>query len=166
MFCCPRALNRGEKTPEGWKQGASIPGVRYLWDRKQASDGTSSLGFRKTANRYFPIAAWTHSVERSGKLPALTLSAQVKARKASKAVIDVLFIDEGGDWIKHEWAAYIGQKQAADPLANHDWKRYSGSVMIPDNAQQIVVGLQMYGPGQVWFDELEVHYTNDVSESE
>ncbi|MEZ6148278.1 MAG: hypothetical protein R3B91_23165 [Planctomycetaceae bacterium] len=37
------------------------------------------------------------------------MTAQVKASKAAKAVLDVLFLDDKGEWIKHEWAAFIGQ---------------------------------------------------------
>lgn len=148
----------GEKVPTSWKQGPPIPGVKYVWDKQQASDGTRSLGFRKQANRFFPIAAWSRSIERTGDLPAVRVTANVKASKAAKAIMDVIFLDDKGEWIKHEWAVYIGQKKPGDPRANHDWKAYTGTVEIPENTQKIVIGLQMYGPGEVWFDELEVAY--------
>ncbi|MEZ6148279.1 MAG: hypothetical protein R3B91_23170 [Planctomycetaceae bacterium] len=40
--------------------------MKYVWDKKQASEGQRSLGFHKQANRFFPIAAWSRSIEQLG----------------------------------------------------------------------------------------------------
>jgi RNA polymerase sigma-70 factor (ECF subfamily) len=84
----------------------------------------------------------------------------VKAERVTKAILDVAFLDENGKWISHEWAAYIGQKNDGDPLANHDWKEYAGRVKIPKEAKKIQIGLQIYGPGKVWFDEVRAEYVD------
>ncbi len=56
-----------------------------------------------------------------GDFPCLAVSAQVKAAKMSKAVLDVVFLDKDGQWISHHWAAYIGGKEPGDPPAgNHE----------------------------------------------
>jgi tetratricopeptide (TPR) repeat protein len=149
------SFEEGTDAPYGWEKGQAVPGVSYIWDRRQGSDGKSSLGFEKTVQRYFPIAQWTRKVEYSGDAKELEIKAQVKAEKVTKAIIDALFLDKGSEWIKHEWVSYIGQKQESDPLADHDWKEYSGKVSIPEGTKYIVFGLQMYGPGKVWFDEFE-----------
>ncbi len=81
----------------------------------------------------------------------------MKAKDAGKAVIDVQFFDAQGASL-HEWAAYIGAKEAGDPPANHDWKEYGGMVKIPKGTKTIAVVLQMYGPGKVWFDEVKAEY--------
>jgi RNA polymerase sigma-70 factor (ECF subfamily) len=60
--------------------------------------------------------------------------------------------------ISHEWAAYIGAKEAKDMPAQHDWKEYQGQVKIPAKAKKIQIGLQIYGPGKVWFDEIRAEY--------
>jgi len=115
--------------------------------------------------KYFPIAQWTRKIEHTNEAKKLSVSANVLAKKAHKAVIDALFLDDNGEWIKHEWTSYIGAKNDGDPPANHKWKKYAGTVEIPENTKSIVIGLQMYGPGTVWFDELEVAYASDDNQT-
>jgi hypothetical protein len=150
----------GDRSPAHWSQGAEIEGVQYLWDKENGHRGKASLCLTKTAQRYFPIAQWYQVVDRKGDKPALRVAAQVKAQAATKAIIDVTFLDENGTTIGHQWASYIGAKAAGDPPANHDWKEYAGSVKIPKEAKKIQVGLQIYGPGKVWFDEVRAEYAD------
>jgi len=154
----PGAENGGED-PDDWVQGAQVEGVKYLWDKEVAFQGKASLCIAKTANRYFPIAQWSQTVNRNGDLPCLEVSAQVKTTKMFKAVLDVVFLDKDGQWISHHWAAYIGSKEPGDPPADHEWKKYSGTVEIPPGTAKICVALQDYGPGKVWFDEIRATYT-------
>jgi hypothetical protein len=70
----------------------------------------------------------------------------------------VIFLDEDGNWLSHEWAAYIGAKEENDPPADHDWKQYSGRVNIPAGATKLRIALQDYGPGKVWFDDVQARY--------
>jgi dienelactone hydrolase len=139
--------------------GAAIPGVRYHWDRAVAHQGRASLHLKKTAQRYFPIAQWFQEVKRTGKAPRLKVGAFVKAQKMTKAILDIQFIDGGGE-STHHWAAYIGAKEAGDRPATHDWKWYEGVVEIPGGAEKIIVAAQIYGPGDVWFDDLVAEYTD------
>jgi hypothetical protein len=139
-------------------RGRTISGVKYFLDKKVAFAGKASLGIEKTAQNYFPIAQWTQTIVRQGEQPSLQLSAQVKADNMAKAVLDVTFLNEKNEWISHEWVAYIGSKEEADPPANHDWKEYSGKVNIPPETKKICVGLQVYGPGKVWFDDVRANY--------
>jgi len=148
----------GKDSPAEWEQGADVEGVEYSWDKESGQTGKASLCLHKTANRYFPIAQWSQVVERKGEGKTLELSAQVKAEKAAKAIIDVIFLDKDDEAISHEWAAYIGAKGAKDPPANHDWKKYQGKVKIPPKTAKIQVALQIYGPGKVWFDEVRAAY--------
>lgn len=151
-------FEEGERAPEGWKQGDTVPGVRYAWDRKEASEGSRSLSLRKRAKRYFPIAQWSRTLPHDGDSESLAVSVQVKADGATKAVVDIAFLNDQNGWLSHEWAAYIGAKQAGDPPANHDWREYSGTVKIPEGTRSFLVSLQIYGPGNVWFDDLVVRY--------
>lgn len=150
-------MEEGVTGPDSWEQGQPVDGVEYIWDRTAAKSGSSSLCLKKTAQRYFPIAEWRQKVGTSAGTDGvhLTLGASVKAENAYKAVLDVQYIDAGGEW-KHEWAAYIGAKNNGDPPANHDWTQYSGDVEIPAGATDIAVGLQLYGPGTVWFDDVSL----------
>ncbi len=136
-----------------WTKGANVEGVEYLWDQNQAYKGKASMCLKKTVNRYLPIAEWRRTIPCSGPT-ALAVSAWVKAADAKKAIIDIQFIDSAGKAMGHEWAAYIGARQASDPAANHDWRQYEGAVTVPTNTRTIAVALQIYGPGNVWFDEL------------
>jgi RNA polymerase sigma factor (sigma-70 family) len=152
-------FEKGAKSPAHWSQGAKIDGVQYIWDKENGQQGKASVCLHKTAQRYFPIAQWYQIVDRKGDKSALRVAAQVKAEGVTKAIIDVIFLDEKEETIGHHWASYIGAKEAKDPPANHDWKEYAGQVEIPKEAKKIQVGLQIYGPGKVWFDEVRAEYT-------
>jgi hypothetical protein len=147
-------------SPKAWTMGAEIPGVEYVWSRDTGHAGKASLCLKKTAQRYFPIAQWFQEVDHKGDSPRLKVSAWVKAEKASKAILDAQFIDGEGK-MTHAWVAYIGAKKANDPAVSHDWKRYEGVVKIPPGTKQILIAPQIYGPGTVWFDDLDAAYTDD-----
>ena len=150
--------------PKGWTKGANVPGVEYVWDRNVAHSGKSSLGFKKTQNRFFPIAGWSQRVTHSGSTSKLRVSCWIKAENASKAILDVGF-DGSGGWT-HEWAVYIGAQSTGDSPASHDWTMYSGVVEIPAGTRQISIAPQMYGPGTVWFDDIEAEYVSDDTSTE
>lgn len=156
------SFESGAKAPEGWQQGPPIPGVKYVYDQKTASQGDRSLSLQKSEKRYFPVAGWSRTFPHTSPRRALQVALQVKAAKATKAVVDVQFLGAGDELLQHEWAVYIGQKKPTDKVATHDWKRYEGSVAIPEGTKQIAIALQIYGPGDVWFDELEVQYVDAV----
>ena len=157
------SFESGTKVPDGWEQGHDVPGVKYVYDRRIGSEGQRSLSLEKTANRYFPIASWSRTFKHSSDKPALKVSAKVRASKVTKAVIDVQFFDANHKPIEHEWVAYIGQKESSDPVATHDWKLYDGAAAIPAGTKQIGIALQIYGPGKVWFDELEARYVDSAT---
>ena len=147
-------------SPKAWARGAAVPGVTYTWSRDVGHGGGASLGLKKTANRYFPIAGWSQTVDRAGDAPRLKVSAWIKAEAAGKAILDAQFFDGNGEW-SHAWVAYIGAKKGGDPPVTHDWKRYEGVVTIPAGTKRIVIAPQIYGPGSVWFDDLAAEPTVD-----
>ncbi len=151
-------MEEGDDKPLAWEQGLAVPGVEYVWDRENAHEGKASLCLKKTLDRYFPIAEWYQAVEREGQWPVLQVAARVKAEQMTKAIVDVAFLDDKGEWQSHEWACYIGAEDDGDPPADHDWKEYTGQVAIPPDARQIQIGLQVYGPGTVWFDEVKAFF--------
>jgi RNA polymerase sigma factor (sigma-70 family) len=150
----------GGDAPRAWSQGASIAGVEYIWSHGTAHGGKASLCLKKTAQRYFPIAQWSQAVDREGDNPRLKVSAWVKAEQAGKAILDAQFINGDGEW-SHAWVASIGAREANDPPVSHDWKRYEGIVALPPGTRRIIIAPQIYGPGTVWFDDLDAEYTND-----
>jgi len=151
------SMEAGSAEPDSWNRDAAVDGVEYVWDHAVAKTGRASLCLRKTAQRYFPIAQWTQTLS----LPVadhpqrVQLSGWVKAEQAYKAILDVQFTDAQGKW-SHKWAGYIGAREPGDPPANHDWRLYSGEVDVPAGTTNITVGLQIYGPGTVWFDDVEL----------
>ena len=157
------SFEEGKKGPTGWRQGGKIPGVEYVWSREHASHGKRSLGFTKGADRYWPIAQWLRVLPHVGDASNLEVSVKAKAADAAKAIVDIQFLGEGDDWLGHEWLAYLGAKDEGDSPANHDWGRYGGVVAIPAGTKRIGIALQMYGPGEVWFDELTARYVPAAS---
>ncbi|QDT40032.1 Phospholipase/Carboxylesterase [Gimesia alba] len=152
------SFEEGKTTPNGWNSGANLPGVRYVYDKGRGKTGKRSLSLQKTARRYFPIAQWYRILPYNGESKTLQVKCQVRAQQATKAIIDVQFLDANRSSLGHEWVSYIGAKQAGDSPANHNWKEYSGTVSIPDKTKQIAIALQIYGPGKIWFDDLEATF--------
>jgi hypothetical protein len=154
------SMEDGDDSPNDWTQGQDVPTVTYLWDRENGKSGKASLCITKTENKFFPIAEWNQAIECESIHKAIKIKAMVKANNASKAIVDVVFLDENSEGISHEWVSYIGAKSPRDKPATHDWKGYSGTVKIPRKTKKIVIGLQMYGPGKVWFDDVKAEYVD------
>jgi hypothetical protein len=157
--------------PDGWKTGGiafqplrlvEAPGnVTYQWDRKVAHQGSASLHLTKKV-RYFlpPWGQWFQEVKRTSTSPCIKVGAFVKAKKATKAILNVQFLDGNGQCFAQSWAVYIGAKKDRDPPVTHDWKRYEGIVEIPQGTEKFNIAAQICGPGDVWFDDIEAEYTN------
>lgn len=158
-----------EKNSDGWVQGSEIEGVRYMRPDAVSKSGKGSLAIIKTASKYFPVAQWSQPFRHSGKAKFLKIKAWVKAQAMTKAVIDVQFLGDGGAGSKqtldHKWAVYVGAQEAGDPPATHDWKEVSGVVPIAEGTQDVVVALQVYGPGSVWFDDITAEYSDESGPS-
>ena len=150
-------METGDKEPTSWTRGAAVEGVEYVWDRAVAKTGHSSLCLRKTAQRYFPIAQWmqTISIPAADHPQTFRLSGWVKAEQAYKAILDLQYSGAQNEW-QHKWAAFIGSTKNGAPPANHDWQLCSGEVEVPTGTTQMTIGLQIYGPGTVWFDDIEL----------
>ncbi len=154
------SFEKGGQAPDGWRSGANIAGVKYVY-AKTGSDGSRSLSLQKSAKRYFPIAQWSRAITHRGQEPVVGAVVKVKADKATKAILDLQFLGPQNNMISHEWLAYIGAQESNNNApATHDWKDYGGRIAIPQGTSTIHVALQIYGPGRVWFDELELFYTD------
>lgn len=148
------------KAPLAWSLKRNVPSVSLDWDRTSAHEGTASLHLKKTAQRYFPIAEWGQEIPRTGTKPRLKVSAFVKAKAMTKAILDVQFLGADNFW-QHQWVAYIGSQADNDPPADHDWKKLDGVVAIPEQTQKLIISAQVYGPGDVWFDDFQAEYTDE-----
>ncbi len=148
-------MEEGTADPAAWVKGPPVAGVEQVWDRTQAHGGSASLSLKKNPRRYFPIAQWSQqlSVEPADKPRKLRVRCWVKAESVTKAIIDVSY--QAGQ-TGHAWAVYLGQKQQNDPVLTHDWKLCEGVVNLPAKVNSLEIAFQIYGPGKVWFDDLEV----------
>ena len=155
-------MEEGTGKPAAWAQGPPVAGVQFLWDQQIAHGGKASLCLKKTAQRYFPIAQWSQSVpvESSSVPRKLRVRCWVKADTVTKAIIDINYQGEG-QRPGHSWAVYLGQKQDTDPVLTHDWKLCEGIAEVPAGISKLGIGLQIYGPGSVWFDDLQVAWVHD-----
>ncbi len=154
-------MEEGTDSPTAWRRGPPVAGVQLLWDQKTAHGGKASLSLKKTAVRYFPVAQWNQfvSIEPASIVRKLRVRCWVKAEAVTKAVIDVNY-QGAGQRPGHVWAVYLGQKQDTDPVLTHDWKLCEGIVEVPARVTQIGVAFQIYGPGTVWFDDVQVAWLN------
>jgi predicted esterase len=159
------SFEKGQAAPADWQQGGDVPGVQYEWSDGVASDGKRSLSLEKTENRFFPIAQWSRTVPLKGQGGNVEVSVKVKAAGAQKAIVDVTFLSVRGTPMSHKWLAYIGAEEEGDPAANHDWGTYSRVLALPRGAKGLGIGLQIYGPGEVWFDELTVRHVGAPGEA-
>ena len=155
-------MEEGTGTPAGWQKGPAVAGVQQVWDQKIAHGGKASLCLRKTAQRYFPIAQWSQFVPIAPENAARKLKVRcwVKTEAVTKAIVDVYY-QGSSPQPGHAWAIFLGQKQDTDPILTHDWKLYEGVVEVPANSSKIGIALQIYGPGSVWFDDLQVAWIHD-----
>ena len=145
--------------PQAWSQGAAVPGVEYLWSRDTAHGGKASLCLKKTAQRYNPIGQCRQIVDRVGDAPRLKVSAWVKAEQSSMAILDVQFLDAEGGWT-HAWVAYIGAKRTMIHSSPTTGSVTEKSSRFRRARHKSSSRRKSYGPGTVWFDDLEAAYTN------
>lgn len=151
-------LETGDSVPTGWKAN-EIDGVKLTWDSRLSHSGERSLRLLKTANRYFPIASWAKRVDHTNAdAKAVRFEAFVKANKAKKVVLDVLFLDASGNAIGHKWTKYIGEDDANPDGITSDWTPHAGTVAIPEGTQAFEFSAQIYGPGTVWVDDVRASY--------
>jgi beta-lactamase regulating signal transducer with metallopeptidase domain len=151
--------NAGFEKEEHWKPGSPIEGVTQQLIREGDTVISSYYHFNKTVARYFPIASVSQEV--AVQIPPGTthveVGAHVRCEELTKAVIDVEFEDADGNW-SHAWAVYLGPKEASEAAWTHDWKSYSGQVALPPGTRKVTLSLQQYGPGQVDFDDVSLHF--------
>ena len=98
---CPRSFDSFEKgttVPDGWQKGPAVSGVKYIYEVASGSEGKRSLCLEKSANRYFPIASWSRRFEYQSEKKFLNVTAKIKARKVTKAIIEIQFGNMKGEF--------------------------------------------------------------------
>ncbi|MEM9940444.1 MAG: hypothetical protein AAF939_02565 [Planctomycetota bacterium] len=145
----------GDASPSDWIQGPKVEGVKHIYDSESGFKGERCLGFEKSIERYLPVAFWSRQLTIE-KQEAIQVSTAIKAENAYKAVVAAYFYDENKKLISFSWLAFVGAKQVGDDPVSHDWKNYVGEAKVPAGTKSMEIALQMWGPGKVWFDALEI----------
>lgn len=151
-------------SPQDWQTGVlpstmSLDGVvDYIWHAKIGHTGKRSLCFKKTQDRYFPVAQWIQAISYNGDAKTLDVSVWIKAREVGKATLTVQCLDASGTSLSRDFAIFVGAKNPGDAAVTADWKQYKSRVTIPANTTEIQIIPEMYGPGVAWFDDFDIRY--------
>ncbi len=159
----PTSLVRNGGFEEGfanWTEDAFPPnavGRTGVSVAQMVGHNGKAIMFTRTENRYLPVELYTQNLPAPNGKSTIDISAWVKAHDVGKATIQIMF-DRGNANETRQWGIYVGAYNEGDPPANHDWKKYSGSFPIPPGTQSITIALEMYGPGTVYFDDIQAAY--------
>ncbi len=121
-------------------------------DTSEHHSGKASLKFTKTEVSFFPLKVFNQDISTDGATQRLKVGMWVKASQARKATMAVIMDD------KIEWGAYVGEANDGDKPADHDWRYYTATVEVPQGVSHLMIGLQMYGPGTVWMDDVSATF--------
>ncbi|MCL4691378.1 MAG: M56 family metallopeptidase [Candidatus Hydrogenedentes bacterium] len=137
--------------PESWAvRNESL--IQFEWNDGAGFAATRGVHITKTEGK-FPYATLVQTIDSPGEDCLVQLIAHVKANEVGKAVLDLVFLDEKGEWVYHIWAQAIGE-----PWENgtHDWKQHVAYAYVPSGTKKIEVSAQMYWPGELWLDNIEL----------
>lgn len=153
-------FEQGSTSPAGWARNsippdASVP-VDIAIDKGVAHSGSASLKFVKTEQRFYPVATMNQNMGVPGSHTKVKVGMWVKASNVKKLTMGVIFM--GGN--AKGWGAYVGQSKDGDPPATHEWTHYGSVLAIPQGTTEIILTLEMYGPGTAWVDDVTAEYVS------
>ena len=156
-------FEEGGSPPSGWMRGSypqntDVP-VDISTDSSQMKSGRTSLKFAKSENRFFPVALVSQSIGAPAAGKRIKLGAWVKASGARKLAMGVLFVGAPEGEGK-PWGVYVGEAKSGDKPAEHDWTHYGSVLAVPRGTTQVVITLEMYGPGTAWIDDVTAEYVS------
>jgi hypothetical protein len=94
-------------------------------------------------------------VRNDGKAKFLHISFWAKAQNVRKFVGVV-----GND---RQFAIYIGDRTGPNGSVSHDWQQYKSFVKVPTTESEVMVSLEMYGPGTIWIDDVTASFSDSAS---
>ena len=145
--------------PHGWGLSKQSESVEGAWDRHVAHAGQASVrlkGTSKTAHGEWSNR-WTGWQRNWGDISATPgqqyqVSAWVKGAELTGpgASLHLLFLNAEG-------APLPGGRGETKPLQSaSDWTQVSATATAPDKARFVQVALRLEGPGQAWFDDVQI----------
>ncbi|MHC4480954.1 MAG: alpha/beta hydrolase [Planctomycetota bacterium] len=151
----------GEQAPVGWYGRKVGPTVSYAWARGTAVEGKASLTIAKKFSRQPVKAQWVRrEVPRKHKRPRLQIALYIRLLHGASGTVDLRFFDAKRKLISEDRARLVARDKVEEWAVRRGqgWKRYIGTVSIPEEAKFIGVALGVEHPGRAWFDKLEVRY--------
>lgn len=147
-----------EGAPASWGKAVfpsamSLDGVDYIWHSSIAHSGKRSLCFKKTENRFFPVAQWSQSVPYTSAARQVKVGVWIKTREAKKTTLTVSCVGKDGQNLSREFIAQVNDNGA--PITQN-WKRYDATMAVPAGTTELLVTPEMYGPGVAWFDDISI----------
>lgn len=146
-----------EQGMDSWFKSALLgddPPVTIAVDSTTHHSGSSSLRFDRTNPSFVPVAVMSQVLPYQGE-GGISVSLWAKAQDVHKFTLAVIMQGAEG---KIEWGAYIGDPNTGSEAINHDWKRYTKSINIPKGTTNVILALEMYGPGSVWVDDVSATF--------
>ncbi|MBI1333276.1 MAG: M48 family metalloprotease [Armatimonadetes bacterium] len=148
---------------ETWRPGTmpeeSDTGVTYKLDTEVYHSGHASLKYTKQRPTYFPIQVMRPQLMPYRMTKRVETTCWMKARNAGKATICLVFHRKGHESDYH-WAVYASGPKP-DVGVTHDWKQYQSVVAVPEDTTSVEMLVQMYGPGEAWFDDVSLKFVAD-----
>ncbi len=125
-------------------------------DTSTFHSGKSSLRFERSSPGFSPIAMMAQGLPFDGRAKLVKVSMWAKCDNVAKFTLTTGF--PNGNGVAREFAIYIGDKDGRGTTVTHDWKQYTGAINIPASARNVVITLEMYGPGKIWVDDVTASF--------
>ena len=141
----------GTDSPSYWVE-ATVPADNLTMsiDSEVSYSGTRSVSINNT-HIYDEVVSnnWYQTASAVPKNQMVELSGWVKTIDAESVVMVIRCED-----INDELVGFATTQTVSEINGTNDWNKYSTSLIVPSETQQIRVLLALTGTGQVWFDDV------------
>ena len=161
-------INGGfESALDSWHESTLPSGsetqVKFGIDSGEKHSGKASLKFEKKENRYFPIQQLVGSLRsKIAVTRRFETTAWIKANQAGKLTMKAVFMDSSGESIGGGFVTYVGETGGSGRVT-HDWKKFRSVVDVPASTKSLTFSIEMYGPGEVWIDDVSANFVDDAT---
>jgi hypothetical protein len=148
-IAAPGLISNGgfEKGVRGWIVGNNSRKLELGPDTENKIEGEQSLRITKEGG--LPMDIVRVDVNRPPQGKAVTVSAMVKAQRASNAWLKFFIWDDQG-------TVLVEDLDIAQITGTFDWKKVDRQFTIPSNATKAAVQFWMVMDGTVWLDDVRV----------
>ena len=137
----------GDSLPTHWEPFDYSNRVLSCRDTLVKRSGAASLRLERAEGRFAPIDNVSQEIRSVLPGGQLSVGAYVRAERVENALIDLAFLNDAGECIKHDRVGDVIR-------GTHDWRKYCEVFTVPASAVDALVCLETGGAGTVWFDDL------------